>query len=633
MNFQFIQVQPQPDVMYVTQRAEQTPPPAVVYVTQDGVPLQTVSTPAAPLPSHPAAAFLCRPCTTMPLPSVQQAAPPQMILLANPAAVEHPQAPHAPQAAHAVAFDALSAAAFTQPHPAAAHPVALKVFPLAAPAAAPAAAIMSAAGGARGTPGGEARVAKPKAASTVLRVSAKTPVPGLAGAMSKRVRLEGGERLILEAMGPSSVAKSVRAFHLAASFLKEVGQHVSAHCEHMYAHDRMGNATPQQLGIRLVVQGTSAVGVPAEPRVTAHSAVGRTAAWVAELGLQAAEDGSTFCVSLGSTDAAINASVKALALAGKRLEAEGIKLTVQPSTEGMDAKSPPREGQVLVFIVFASRVSRSLASSGATGTTGGGGGKSSVWSGDRWTAAGTNSSDSPTASSASPHDYAAAGDAAAAAAAATAAAAGNRTQQQQLGKGTTGAHAAETLRVSAKTPVAGLAGAAAKRVRGGRSVVLEAMGPTSVAHGARAFGLAASFLRDEGLHVRGRCEYNSVARPGGTASQQLMRVHIEGCSEAGCYEEPIVSADGGTVTRMCGRIRACARSNAEEGKSFCINLGSTDTSVNTSVKALTLARTQLEEEGIDIAVQPATATGVDTPTAPDGQCLVFVVFCSKREGN
>ena len=186
------------------------------------------------------------------------------------------------------------------------------------------------------------------------------------------------------------------------------------------------------------------------------------------------------------------------------------------------------------------------------------------------------------------------------------------------------------LRASGNTPVTGLAGALAKRLRGKQEVIIEAMGPSSVAQTMRALTLARSFLFQEKIVIVGHSDFMfAPARDEVSQSPHPgLRFTIKGMEET---EDPVVTEvlkvkDDSVVGKAAGAIAKLVRSSGSKGMTVGIVFGPSPRAINLAAKSVTLARAMLKGDDLDIQIQPKMPEqrgGVRIQ--PEDQVLEFVV--------
>eukprot|EP01064_Diplonema_japonicum_P036439 TRINITY_DN816_c10_g1_i1.p1 TRINITY_DN816_c10_g1~~TRINITY_DN816_c10_g1_i1.p1 ORF type:complete len:326 (+),score=102.80 TRINITY_DN816_c10_g1_i1:62-1039(+) len=187
------------------------------------------------------------------------------------------------------------------------------------------------------------------------------------------------------------------------------------------------------------------------------------------------------------------------------------------------------------------------------------------------------------------------------------------------------------LRASGNTPVTGLAGALAKRLRNKQEVVIEAMGPTSVAQAMRAMILARSFLFQEGIMITGNSDFMfAPSREAGSVSPHPgLRFTVNGVQtpqEEPKYDDTLNITDESVVGKAAGAISKLVRSTGSRGGVLGLTFGPSPGAINLAAKAITLSRAMLVEDNLDIKIQPMMPKSVyGSRIQPEEQVLEFAV--------
>eukprot|EP00754_Rhynchopus_humris_P006381 Rhum_TRINITY_DN13085_c3_g1::Rhum_TRINITY_DN13085_c3_g1_i1::g.56885::m.56885 len=205
--------------------------------------------------------------------------------------------------------------------------------------------------------------------SQVLRVSGSTRVSGLAGAIANRLR--DGESVVAEAMGPAPVACMMRALSHASEFLNvedlRAVMQVSFMSTETLSPAAAADGTPvvtQHPGLRFAIaaakdDGSLASSAVAQTLNVRESSVpGKSAGAIAKLARTYVSPRRVFSLCMASDHVSINTGTKALTLARKMLEQDGLDLHLYPKKE-LSAKcgSGPAELRPLEIIVRAYDVS------------------------------------------------------------------------------------------------------------------------------------------------------------------------------------------------------------------------------------------------------------------------------------
>eukprot|EP00754_Rhynchopus_humris_P050631 Rhum_TRINITY_DN9071_c0_g1::Rhum_TRINITY_DN9071_c0_g1_i1::g.31383::m.31383 len=192
------------------------------------------------------------------------------------------------------------------------------------------------------------------------------------------------------------------------------------------------------------------------------------------------------------------------------------------------------------------------------------------------------------------------------------------------------------LRVSGSTPVPGLAGAVANRLREGSAVSAEAMGPASVARMMRALDLAAEFLRSEGLRLAMQVRFilapsSRLQATDGTYPGLRFSVMPEkGQQPVKSTVQTLNVRESSVPGKSAGAIAKLARVYAPLRRSFFLSMSAEPVAINTGTKALTLARKMLEGDNIDLKVYPqesGAAAAASEGGGDDGARPLEVIVC------
>eukprot|EP01063_Lacrimia_lanifica_P023236 TRINITY_DN30716_c0_g1_i1.p1 TRINITY_DN30716_c0_g1~~TRINITY_DN30716_c0_g1_i1.p1 ORF type:complete len:414 (+),score=69.93 TRINITY_DN30716_c0_g1_i1:155-1396(+) len=199
------------------------------------------------------------------------------------------------------------------------------------------------------------------------------------------------------------------------------------------------------------------------------------------------------------------------------------------------------------------------------------------------------------------------------------------------------------LRVRSDSPLPRLAGAIAKRLHGQVKVVVEAMGMACVSRTTRAMLLSQQFLNQVGLslvvipafHLTQRRQDGSD-RLIRQASVRLMMMRQEGDGSEFAAAQPqrVIEVNKQSITRKIAGViavvtRTFARNPTPCGVIAMLALGKTPASINTGVKAMALARTMLDADGLDFMVAPLLHANGGLP--PEEQPVnLALVTCPKR---
>eukprot|EP01063_Lacrimia_lanifica_P013170 TRINITY_DN1980_c1_g2_i3.p2 TRINITY_DN1980_c1_g2~~TRINITY_DN1980_c1_g2_i3.p2 ORF type:complete len:328 (+),score=131.71 TRINITY_DN1980_c1_g2_i3:73-1056(+) len=168
------------------------------------------------------------------------------------------------------------------------------------------------------------------------------------------------------------------------------------------------------------------------------------------------------------------------------------------------------------------------------------------------------------------------------------------------------------LRVSVNTPLVGLAGTLAKRLRVGSVVHLDSMGPAAVAQAMRALVLAASFLREDMIYFTATCEFERSEIGSSNESHPSLRIYLKkdplqmGTEVDGAVSKVTHAHENSVVGKVAGAIARMVRHPQALKPNFPIHLtcGPKAVGVNSAAKAIALARTMLKGDRLDFLFQP-----------------------------
>eukprot|EP01059_Diplonema_ambulator_P009786 TRINITY_DN19758_c0_g1_i1.p1 TRINITY_DN19758_c0_g1~~TRINITY_DN19758_c0_g1_i1.p1 ORF type:complete len:286 (+),score=99.33 TRINITY_DN19758_c0_g1_i1:78-935(+) len=191
------------------------------------------------------------------------------------------------------------------------------------------------------------------------------------------------------------------------------------------------------------------------------------------------------------------------------------------------------------------------------------------------------------------------------------------------------------LRASGNTPVTGLAGALAKRLRNKQEVVVEAMGPASVAQAMRALVLARSFLFQEGIMITGNSEFMfAPSREQGSLSPHPgLRFTVTGkqAKDETTFDENLSITDESVVGKAAGAIAKLVRSTGTKGGVIGLTFGPSPNAINLAAKAMTLSRAMLSDDDLDIIMEPMMPKQTSGPRVqPEDQVLEFAVITRQK---
>eukprot|EP01063_Lacrimia_lanifica_P001461 TRINITY_DN10746_c0_g1_i1.p1 TRINITY_DN10746_c0_g1~~TRINITY_DN10746_c0_g1_i1.p1 ORF type:complete len:376 (+),score=155.69 TRINITY_DN10746_c0_g1_i1:67-1128(+) len=178
------------------------------------------------------------------------------------------------------------------------------------------------------------------------------------------------------------------------------------------------------------------------------------------------------------------------------------------------------------------------------------------------------------------------------------------------------------LRVSARTPLEGLAGALAKRARELAPIQMDAMGPGPVTQVLRAMVLAMSFVKTDSIVLSAQCRF---VKTSGTESRPSLSFDVERDMSGKCKHplsnKTIVVHDGNVVGKVAGAMTKIVRSPCGMLRRTRLHCGPSPVALNIAAKAVALARTMLGEVAVDIKMQPILPQ--DARPKPSEDELVF----------
>eukprot|EP00754_Rhynchopus_humris_P001847 Rhum_TRINITY_DN11050_c0_g1::Rhum_TRINITY_DN11050_c0_g1_i1::g.42078::m.42078 len=188
----------------------------------------------------------------------------------------------------------------------------------------------------------------------------------------------------------------------------------------------------------------------------------------------------------------------------------------------------------------------------------------------------------------------------------------------------------QVLRVSGSTPVPGLAGAVANRLREGSAVSAEAMGPGPVAKMMRSLALAAEFLKTEGLRVSVQVNFmmasiSSLPQDGSYPGLRFAVTHEPVSGARKGASQSLTVRESSMPGKSAGAIAKLARVYAPLRRTFTVCMTADPVAINTGTKALTLARKMIEEDHIDLLMYPVEVATSDSPLDPATQPVEILV--------
>eukprot|EP01059_Diplonema_ambulator_P020930 TRINITY_DN3488_c0_g2_i1.p1 TRINITY_DN3488_c0_g2~~TRINITY_DN3488_c0_g2_i1.p1 ORF type:complete len:358 (+),score=22.62 TRINITY_DN3488_c0_g2_i1:128-1075(+) len=184
--------------------------------------------------------------------------------------------------------------------------------------------------------------------SEPLRVSSKTKLTGLAGAITKRLR--SSKKVTVEAMGAESVATGVMSLALARMFLIQVSQYFIVRIESISTPsgvDKYGGALPDHPGLRFIAYHAPGslkavckhITFTSTRKVQEGSQVAKVAGSLAKMLRTAGSDSVIGMLLPGTSSALLNTAIKSLALARAMLKPDSLDLYCIPFHEGGDQRS------------------------------------------------------------------------------------------------------------------------------------------------------------------------------------------------------------------------------------------------------------------------------------------------------
>ena len=187
----------------------------------------------------------------------------------------------------------------------------------------------------------------------------------------------------------------------------------------------------------------------------------------------------------------------------------------------------------------------------------------------------------------------------------------------------------QVLRVSGSTPVPGLAGAVANRLREGSAVSAEAMGPGPVAKMMRSLTLAAEFLKAEGLRVAVQVNFmmasiSSLPQDGSYPGLRFAITHEPVSGARKGASQSLTVRESSMPGKSAGAIAKLARVYAPLRRTFTVCMTADPVAINTGTKALSLARKMIEDDHIDLLMYPVEVTS-DSPLDPATQPVEILV--------
>ncbi|KAJ9447047.1 hypothetical protein DIPPA_22246 [Diplonema papillatum] len=205
----------------------------------------------------------------------------------------------------------------------------------------------------------------PDATDPPLRVSSRTKVSGLAGAVAKRLRMN--HHVSVEAMGAGSVAATTTALALARSFINHVSLSLVVHIESITTPARNGMqplcpGETEHPGLRFVARSFNGEEQPivfsVVRKIQDGSQVAKVAGSIAKMARSGSTDAIIGLVLASQTQALLNTAVKAIALARAMLRGNNLDITCKPHFENDDQRA--NKVQIAVYVVH--RVHTSVTS-------------------------------------------------------------------------------------------------------------------------------------------------------------------------------------------------------------------------------------------------------------------------------